>query len=128
MKQKDYKYTDRDVLIAKKAIEELDRLSTYYLTESIKVLEPIINNILTKINFEVKFEITETGKFAIRLQKEDIVYTPNYTQEEYDKVSAAMEANNISPESFSKEAELVISRIQYRPSFAPSALVQNLNL
>lgn len=74
IKQKDYKYTTKDVLIAKKAIEELDRLSTYYLTESIKILEPIINNILNKIGFGVKFEITEKGKFAIRLQKGDIVY------------------------------------------------------
>ena len=36
IKQKNYKYTDKDVLIVKKAIEELDKLSSYYITESLK--------------------------------------------------------------------------------------------
>lgn len=74
IKQKNYKYTDKDVLIVKKAIEELDKLSSYYITESLKILEPIINNIVSKIGFEVKFIINEKGKFAIELQKDNVSY------------------------------------------------------
>ena len=74
IKQKDYKYTDKDVLIVKTAIEELDRLSTYYLTESIKILEPIINDVLSKIGFQVCFTINDKEKFTIALQKEGIDY------------------------------------------------------
>jgi len=74
IKQKDYKYTTRDVLVVKKAIEELDRLSSYYITESLKILEPIINSVLEKIHFCVKFELNEKGKFAIALQKDNVQY------------------------------------------------------
>ena len=74
IKQKDYKYTDKDVLIVKKAIEELDKLSSYYITESLKILEPIINNIVSKIGFEVSFTINEKGKFAIEMKKDNISY------------------------------------------------------
>ena len=73
LKLKEYKYTNRDVLIVKKAISELDRLSTYYLTESVRVLEPIINNVLEKINFKVSFE-TDKNKFAIKLEKDGVIY------------------------------------------------------
>jgi len=74
IKQKDYKYTDKDVLIVKKAIEELDKLSSYYITESLKILEPIINDIVSKIGFEVSFTINEKGKFAIEMRKDNISY------------------------------------------------------
>ena len=74
IKQKNYKYTDKDVLIVEKAIEELDKLSSYYITESLKILEPIINNIVSKIGFEVSFTINEKGKFAIELQKDNVSY------------------------------------------------------
>lgn len=74
MAQKEFKYTNKDVLIVKKALEELDKLSSYYLTESIKILEPIINSVLEKIGFTVSFTINEKGKFTITLQKEGIEY------------------------------------------------------
>jgi len=74
IQQKDYKYTDRDVLIAKKAIDEVDSISTYYLMESVKILEPIINDVLSKINFAVKFTVNDKDKFAIILEKEGIEY------------------------------------------------------
>jgi len=74
IKQKDYKYTEKDILIVKKAISEVDRLSTYYLTESIKILEPIINSVLEKIQFNVRFIVSDKNKFTITLQKEGIEY------------------------------------------------------
>jgi len=74
MKQSDYKYTEKDILIVKRAIQEIDRLSTYYLTESVKILEPIINDVLAKINFQVRFEIDDKNKFRITLQKDEVEY------------------------------------------------------
>lgn len=74
LKQKEYIYTENDVLIAKKAIEELDKMSSYYLVETVSTLEPIINSVLTKINFSVKFDVDTKGKFNIVLTKDDIQY------------------------------------------------------
>ena len=75
IKQKAFKYTEKDVLIAKKALAELDKLSSYYLTESVKILEPIINSVLEKIGFIVSFTINDNDRFTISLQKEGIEYT-----------------------------------------------------
>ncbi len=77
LKQKAYKYTERDIVIVKKAIYEVDRLSTYYLTESIKILEPIINSVLEKIGFEISFIVNDKNKFTIILEKAGIRY--NYS-------------------------------------------------
>ena len=77
IKQKAYKYTEKDIIIVKKAISEIDSLSTYYLTESIKILSPIINSVLEKIGFEINFTINEKNKFTITLEKEGIRY--NYS-------------------------------------------------
>lgn len=74
IKQKDFKYTPKQVEIVKKAITEVDGLSTYYLIETIKILEPIINSVLEKIHFNVKFETNEKGKFEIQLTKEGVIY------------------------------------------------------
>lgn len=74
LKQKNYIYTNKDIIIVKEAIKELDNLSSYYLKESIKILEPIINNVLSKIGFEVKFVINDKGKFALSLIREGIEY------------------------------------------------------
>lgn len=74
IKQKAYKYSNRDVEIVKRAIKELDNLSSRCLVRSISVLEPIINSVLEKINFKLTFEVNDKGKFAITLQKDDIKY------------------------------------------------------
>lgn len=75
LKTKEYKYTNKDILIVKKAIEELNKLSSYYITKSIENLEPIINSVLEKINFKIKFSVDSKGKFEIILIKDDIEYT-----------------------------------------------------
>jgi len=74
LKQKNYIYTNKDIIVVKEAIKELDNLSSYYLKESIKILEPIINNVLSKIGFEVKFVINDKGKFALSLIRDEIEY------------------------------------------------------
>jgi ABC-type ATPase involved in cell division len=69
LKQKEFIYTENDVLIAKKAIEELDKMSSYYLVETVGSLEPIINSVLSKINYVIKFDVDIKGKFNILLTK-----------------------------------------------------------
>lgn len=67
LKQKKYIWNTEDVLLVKKAIEELDGFSDYYITEWVKVLEPIINNIIEKIGFQLKFELDIRGNLEIQL-------------------------------------------------------------
>jgi chromosome segregation ATPase len=74
LKQKEYIYTERDVIVVKKAIEELDKLSSVYLVETVRSLEPIINSVLEKIGFEVTFDVDIKGKFNILLGKGNIQY------------------------------------------------------
>jgi len=74
LKMKEFIYTNKDEEIVKQAIKELDNISSYYLTETVKTLEPIINSILEKIGFTVSFDVNTKGKFAIQLQKNTITY------------------------------------------------------
>ena len=74
IKQKEFKYTQKDVEIVKRAIGEVDNLSTYYLLETVRILEPIINSVLEKIDFRVKFETNDKGKFEIHLERQGILY------------------------------------------------------
>lgn len=74
LKQAEYKYTEKDVLIVKQAIEELDKFSSSYLTDYIKNLEPIINSILNKIGFSINFELDAKGNFDFVLYKDETKY------------------------------------------------------
>ena len=74
LKQKEYIYTERDVIVVKKAIEELDKISSVYLVDTVHSLEPIINSVLAKIGFTVSFDVDIKGRFNILLTKEDIQY------------------------------------------------------
>ncbi len=76
LKQKNFIYTTQDVEIAKQAIKELDVLSTTFLVNSIRSLEPIINEVLSKINYQLEFDINDKGKFDMKLtDKEGQVFT-----------------------------------------------------
>lgn len=74
LKQKQYVWTTQDVLVIKKAIEELDTFSTFYLTEKLKTLEPLINDVVSKIGFKVRFDITDKGNFDIILDNNGVEY------------------------------------------------------
>ena len=74
LKMKDFIYTNKDEEIVKQAIKELDNISSYYLTETVKTLEPIINSILQKIDFTLSFDVNTKGKFVINLEKNNIIY------------------------------------------------------
>ena len=60
------KYTEKDLLIAKKAVEVFENFVAEYLVYSIKSLEPIINSVLEKIGFKVTFE-ADLRKFNLIL-------------------------------------------------------------
>lgn len=70
-KFKEYKYTNKDLLIINKCIKELDNFYNYFITEWIKTLEPIINSILDKIGFRIEFK----NDFDIVLYKDNEEYT-----------------------------------------------------
>jgi hypothetical protein len=75
MKQKNLIYTSKDIIIVKQALTELNNLSSYYLKESLKTLEPIINSVLEKIGYIVEFNIDEKGKFNVNYKKGDVIYS-----------------------------------------------------
>lgn len=74
LKQKEYIYTTKDIIVVKKAIEELDKLSSIYLIETINSLTPIIDSVLSKIDCQCVFDTNEKGKFEIILTREGIQY------------------------------------------------------
>lgn len=74
LKQKDYIWTTKDVLVMKKAIEELDTFTSFYIAERVKSLEPIINNVVDKIGFKVEFVINDKGDFDIDIHKNGQVF------------------------------------------------------
>lgn len=75
MLQKDYKYTNRDILLVNNAVKELDKFYSYYIIESVSQLEPIINSIICKINFKLSFQLSEKGEFDIILNRNGYDYS-----------------------------------------------------
>jgi DNA repair exonuclease SbcCD ATPase subunit len=69
LKQKDYKYTNKDVLVVSNAIKELDKFFSYYIVACVKNLEPIINEVIEKIGFEVYFNTDKKGDFTLSIMK-----------------------------------------------------------
>ena len=63
LQAKQYVWTDKDVELIKKSISELDNFYSFYLTETIKSLEPVINHILKKVGFILKFQLNKKGQF-----------------------------------------------------------------
>lgn len=75
LKQKNFIYTTQDVEVAKQAIKELDVLSTTFLVNGIRSLEPIINEVLSKIGHSLEFDINDKGKFDMKLTKDGETFT-----------------------------------------------------
>ena len=78
LKQKDYIYTNRDILLLNSALKELDKFYSFYILSCVKVLEPIINTVISKINLEMNFILTNKGDFDIILRKDKNEY--NYKE------------------------------------------------
>lgn len=77
IKQIDYKYTNKDILLVTNAIKQLEKFYSFFIITHIRNLEPIINNILNKIDFEVKFKVNTSGAFTIQLIKNNETYDYN---------------------------------------------------
>lgn len=75
LKQKEYIYTSKDVLIATKAIKELDKIYSYVIIYCVKSLEPIINNIISKIGLKMSFELDSKSDFDIVIYKDSDMYS-----------------------------------------------------
>ncbi len=75
LKLKDYKWSNRDIEISKKSINELDKFYSECITNDIKSLEPIVNSITNKINFRTRFLLTDKGEFDIILDKDNKEYS-----------------------------------------------------
>lgn len=75
LKQKNFKYTDKDIILVSNAIKELDKFYSYFILNSVKILEPVINNVISKINFEVNFQLDSKGNFDIILLKDNKSYS-----------------------------------------------------
>jgi DNA repair exonuclease SbcCD ATPase subunit len=74
LKQKDFIWTTKDVELMKRCISELDGFTTFYITEKLRCLEPLINNILNKLGFHVKFNINDKNNFDITLIRNGVEY------------------------------------------------------
>jgi hypothetical protein len=77
LQQKDYKYSNQDIEIAKKAIEVIDEFANYYVVEWINTIEPIVNSYLSKLNMQLHFNANEEGKLEILIQRGEKTYTYN---------------------------------------------------
>lgn len=70
-KQKDYVYTNKDIVLVQSAIKTLDKFYASFILAHVKTLEPIINSIISKIDFRAEFQLDRSGNFSILLHKDD---------------------------------------------------------
>ncbi len=75
LRQKDFKYTEKDIVLVKEALNELDKFTSYFILKSIKSIEPIINSILMKIGFEIEFIVNDKDDIEYFLTKDKIKYS-----------------------------------------------------
>lgn len=80
MKQVDYKYTEKDVELIKEAISILDQFASYYITEWINTIEPIVNSYVKQLNMNFQFELNDKNDISI-------LVTRNEEKFEYDQLS-----------------------------------------
>jgi len=78
--QKEFRFTDKDVEIAKRAIDIIDDFANYYVMEWIKIIEPIVNSYIDRLNMHMKFNIDEGGNIEVTVIRNEKSYT-------YDQLS-----------------------------------------
>lgn len=78
--QKEYKYTDKDVEIAKQALDIIDAFANYYVVEWIKIIEPIVNSYIDRLDMEMKFIVDEKENIEIAVTRNEKTFT-------YDQLS-----------------------------------------
>lgn len=80
LKQKEYKYSDKDIELVKEAISVIDNFASYYVKEWVNVIEPIVNSYIRKLNMRFSFEVNEKGNISIIIKRDSEVF-------EYDQLS-----------------------------------------
>jgi len=75
LSQKDYKYTDEDVEIAKQAIDMIDAFGNFYVMEWVKVIEPIVNSYIVQLGMEISFVPDEKGNIEVSIKRNNRDYT-----------------------------------------------------
>ncbi len=75
LKQKQYKYTKKDVLDVDMGIKYLDRFSSKWLKQSLNTLTPIVDSIVEKIGFQINFIVDTRNQLVITLEKDGFVYS-----------------------------------------------------
>lgn len=78
--QKEYRFEDKDIAIAKRAIEIIDDFANYYVIEWIKIIEPIVNSYIDRLNMYMNFNIDESGNIEVVVTRNEKKYT-------YDQLS-----------------------------------------
>lgn len=71
LKQSNYKYTLKDIELAKSAIEEIDNFANYYIVEWVNTIEPIVNTYLEVLNMKFSFNINEKGNLNPKIKRDD---------------------------------------------------------
>jgi len=74
LKQKDYIYTTKDSILIKEAVSYLDKFISYYMSEWLKHIEPIINSIINQIGFKINFILNDKQEFDFVLIKTEKEY------------------------------------------------------
>ena len=67
LQQKEFIYTTKDVEIMKGSVRELDGFTTFFITEKLQRIEPLINSLLSKLGFTVTFSVDAKNNFDIKL-------------------------------------------------------------
>jgi DNA repair exonuclease SbcCD ATPase subunit len=71
LKQKQFVYTNKDVLITAQAIKELDLIQNDYIVKWLEQLEPVVNQVIQKIHYSVKIKLDEKGNLKIEMTKDN---------------------------------------------------------
>ena len=82
LQQKDFIYTTKDVEVIKSSVKELDGFTTFYITEKLQRIEPLINTLLGKLGFTVTFDVDDKNNFDITL-----INNKNGTEFKYKELS-----------------------------------------
>ena len=82
LQQKDFIYTTKDVEVIKCSVKELDGFTTFYITEKLQRIEPLINALLGKLGFTVTFDVDDKSNFDITL-----INNKNGTEFKYKELS-----------------------------------------
>ena len=69
IQQKDYKYTNQDIELAKNALAEIDNFANYYIIEWISIIEPIVNAYIAQLSMKLHFDVDEKSNINIQITR-----------------------------------------------------------